>query len=192
MAGNQNYQNRFLAGSYLYAADNHDQLYSEYTRGHALYVASRILSFSFWGLGGAALTAAFLFDDERQPIAAGLWNRILMTAGMALLAAGSSSHMLAFNTLDALEELRRAYLEETVDFDSKYNAYQQAYTRYTAFTYLSYGLWALGGAAVITSLFVPFGTGTVSQTENDIAALSIVPLPGGIHLNLTLHPKGRF
>ncbi len=189
MAGNQAYDNRTLYGAYMQATDNFDALYQAYQDGYNAYTAERIAGYSLWGAGGLAMAGAFLLPGDRTPAADGLINRILFSGGAALVYGGGWFQSMALVARRTAEADYAEYMGAAADFDALYAQYQSSHGQYVLYSALSYGFWAGGAAAVITSLFVPFG-GTPAQAEAEPpAALSLVPYPGGLGIFIRIVPR---
>jgi TolB-like protein len=179
LAGNQKLINTELYDRYLSATTDADRLFSEYKSGYALYSVSRILSYSFWGLGTAAWVGSFFLAGERTPVISGPLDRWLTAAGMVLIGGGSLAQSLALH-------LRRM----SPTLDQLYADNRAAYNGYVACSVLAYGFWALGGAGILTALFVtPSGLDKVGEKPEKPATAFILPVQNGLTLLVFLHPK---
>ena len=170
MSANTAVSGERLYENYMSAEDSTviDQLYAEYQYYHRIYTIERILGYSFLGLGAAGSAGAFFIPGEKQNVRSGLLNRILAGAGYLMLAAGNYANTAAFtgriSAEDAFDDYQSAGTEEAAS--ALYDTYQGLYKTYVIRTAVSYGLWGLGGAAVIASLFIPeaeAGTGGIAS-----------------------------
>jgi hypothetical protein len=160
MAGNQSLINIELYNRYLTATANFDSLFAEYRSGYVLYSVSRILSYSFWTLGGAAMIGAFFLPGQRTPTISGPLDRWLTAVGSALLAGGSLAQSMALQGRRLAEQRHTAYLVGSV---------------------LAYSFWALGGAGLLTALFVtPAATG--EKREGPTPTALVLPTRDGLAL----------
>ena len=188
MAGNQYYTNGILYTDYMNAASDWDALWTQYQTGYAVYGAERIIGYSFWGLGGAAMACSFLMPGDKKPVAESIWNKLLYAGGMTLVSGGSFLQIMAVNARQASEEAYKSYLNASVGFDPLYADYAAAYGTYALYSGLSYGLLAGGAAAAILSIFVPIG-GAGQADAGLPATISIVPLPDGIGVLINVTPR---
>jgi hypothetical protein len=167
-----------------------DSLFSEYESGYTLYSVSRILSYSFWGLGTAALVGSFFLPGERTPVISGPLDRWLTAAGTVLIAGGSLAQSIALHTRRLSQERFSAYLEGTTNLDQLYSDYHAAYTGYVVCSVLAYSFWALGGAGILTALFVtPSRLDKEREKPQPAATALILPARDGLTLLISLHPK---
>ena len=188
LAGNQYYTNEKLYQDYLQAAADIEDFRKRYEAGHAWYLTSRILSYSFWGLGGAGLVCASLLPGDRTPILSGPRDRWLMAGGTALVAAGSLFQSMALNTRELAEDRYKDYLAASADTGDFYNSYLSARTQNVIYSILAYTLWAGGGVGILGSLFTNPDRGRPQKEPQ--AALVIVPTPAGLAVWVSIDPKG--
>jgi len=181
LAGNQYYTNEMLY-------QDHHQFSERFDAGHAWYLTTRILSYSFWGLGGAGLVCASLLPGDRTPILSGPRDRWLMAGGTALVAAGSLFQSIALNTRELAEDRYKDYLAASADTGDFYNSYLSARTQNVIYSVLAYTLWAGGGAGILGSLFLSPDRGRPQKEPR--AALVIVPTPTGLAVWISIDPKG--
>jgi TolB-like protein len=181
-----------LAGNQYYTSEklyqDHHQFSERFDAGHAWYLTSRILSYSFWGLGGAGLVCASLLPGDRTPILSGPRDRWLMAGGTALVAAGSLFQSMALNTRELAEDRYKDYLAASADTGDFYNSYLSARTQNVIYSVLAYTLWAGGGAGILGSLFLSPDRGRPKKEPR--AALVIVPTPTGLAVWISIDPKG--
>ena len=189
MAGNQQYTNVPLYDAYMSADADWDALYQQYQSGYTAYSLERIFSYSLWGLGGVAMAGSFLLPGEKAPMADSLLNKILFAGGTALVSGGGFTQSMALNARQLSEERYKAYMKATTGFDALYADYSASHGNYVLLSALSYGLWAGGAAAVITSLFVPLGSPSAQASAEFPVILSLIPLPDGIGIYMHITPR---
>ena len=191
MAGNQQIDNISLWDNYISAGENLDALYDSYSSGYTTYSLFRILSYSLWGLSAAGLAGSFFLPGEKEALAPTLLDRILITAGMTLISIGNVTRSMALNSRAIMEERWNDYINAGENLDALYDDYNGAFTQYSIFTFLSYGLWAGGAAAVISSLFIPFGSAPAVVKEERPVKLRLIPAVSGFNIQLEFNPKGK-
>jgi TolB-like protein len=190
LAGNQYYTNEELYQDYLSATADFEEFRKSYEAGHAWYLTSRILSYSFWGLGAAGLVCAPLLHGDKVPILSGPRDRWLLAGGTALVAAGSVFQSMALNTRELVQDRYKEYLAAAADVDAFYKAYRGAYIQHVIYCSLAYTLWAGGGAAVLGALFANPDRGNPKQVPG--AALFLVPAPDGFTILVSIDPRGMW
>ncbi len=185
MAGNQSLINVELYNRYLNATANADSLFAEYRSGYVLYSVSRILSYSFWTLGGAAMVGAFFLPGQRTPTISGPLDRWLVGAGIALMTGGSLAQSTALYGRRLAKQRYAAYLGATGNLDQLYADYRAAYTGYVVSSVLAYSFWALGGAGILTALFVtPAAAGDKRESPRPVTL--VLPTPDGLAFFVSL------
>ena len=189
LAGSQRIVNRGLWDDYINAGENLDELYGTYQAGHTAYSVEKVLSYSLWGAGGAGMVASFLIPGEKKPIVTGFLDKLLMTAGMLLITGGNVTKTMALNSRQIAEERWDSYIQAGENLDTLYGEYDTAYRQYTLFTALSLILKASGGAAVISSVFIPFGAATAPAVrEERPTPFSFQPTASGFNIKLAINP----
>lgn len=146
-----------------------DDLFEEYNSYYEKYRAQRYISYSLWGVGAAARISSYFIPGEKTAEYSSPLAKILSAAGSIMIAGGNFSSTVAFNKLiraeDAFETYQSAGITEIVD--STWQEYENLQNQYELQTYISYGLWGLGAAAMVTSLFLP-----EAKTEKTAATLN--------------------
>ncbi len=182
MAGNQEYENGLLYDAYMNATDDWAALYQQYQAGYTAYSLERIIGYSLWGLGGIAMAGSLFLPGEKAPMEDSLLNKIVFASGMALVSGGGFLQPMALNARQAAEEKYKAYMKATTGIDTLYADYSSSHGQYILLSAFSYGLLAGGAAAVITSLFIPFGTPMAQEGVETPFNVSMIPLPNGVAL----------
>lgn len=189
MANNLRYRSEGLWEDYISATDGLDALYRSYEDTVQTYSAFRIASLSLWGAGLLSFGASFFLPGEVTPAAPTLADKLLLSAGVLLLSGGTVTASMANNYLLASDAAWEDYRNATSNLDSLYTTYTSTLNNYRLTTYLSYGLWGAGAAAILTSLIVPFREpDSVRLGKEKPVELSILPSGRG---GLTVNIKGR-
>lgn len=96
---------------------------------------------------------------------------------------------MALNMRQTAEERWDSYIQAGENLDILYGEYDTAYRQYTLFTALSLILKASGGAAVISSVFIPFGAApALAVREERPTLLSFQPTASGFNIKLAINP----
>ncbi len=127
------------------SADSYSDLYERYK-------INSIASYSTWGLGGAALTAAPFLGDSY--LSGG--GKLTLAGGVLLNTAGNVFAVLSSKNAFAVKKLYAEYMSAQGDAASDaYDKYEDVYGRYNINRTAGYGLWGAGTALQIGSYFIP-------------------------------------
>ena len=124
------------------------------------------------------MAASFLMPGENRPVASSLLDKLFIAGGMALLTGGNLSQSAAHRAQGQMELLWERYVASADD--GLRDEYEACYERYLASTFLTYGLWTAGGAAVIAAVVFDMEAagGGVSKNPEELS-LFLRPEPSG-------------
>ena len=130
--------------------DKYSDMYSEYEK-------NQYTSYGLVGTAGLLTAASWFIPGEKTAATSGILEKILTGAGYLLLAGGNFTKSIAMNKRFEAEDYYSQYMSAgmTDTASSLYKEYEYAYWDYEKFTYMSYGFWGLGAAAVITGILLP-------------------------------------
>ena len=183
-AGMQSFRNGVLWSDYA-GSGGSSTGYSEYEMGYKSYMAFRVLNYALWGVAGAGVAAAPFLPGEKRAAAATPLQKILLSAGLVMMAGGSYCGSMSLNALRDSEVRWSDYTGAGTNDSALFTAYEKAYGRYLTTSILSYGLWAGGGTAVLVGLLAPFGA-IASAQETTPLSFGVLPAPGGFIAHLIL------
>ena len=176
LSGNKLVDVKNAWNDYMAAETGVTDFYDSYVGEQGKYEATRYATLGCWALSGALLVASPFIPGEKYAAAPSFLNKLLFTVGSLFLSSGNIASSMALNARVTMEEAFDDYMA-AAGGDNIYEPYLNAYYDYRGLTIITLGLWAAGGAATLTSLFVPFAGGA------DVAALpvqlSIQPAPTG-------------
>ena len=188
LAGNQYFNNEALYQEYLNASTGIEEARGKYEAGHAWYLAERILSYSFWGLGAAGMVCSPLLPGDKAALLSGPKDRWLMAGGTTLVAAGSLFHSLALNTRELAASRYERYLAASADAADFYASYRSAYIQHVVYGSLAYALWAGGGLAVLGAIYLT--PDRAKPQKEPKTTLLLLPQAGGLTILVSIDPKG--
>ena len=145
---NQGFQNQQLWERFAVTGNPDDE--ETYRQGYAFYRKSRLLSATFGALSGVGMAASFLMPGESRPVASSPLDKLLIAGGVALLTGGNLSQSAAHRAQGQMESLWERYVA-SADIGLR-DEYEASYERYLTNTFLTYGLWTAGGAAVLAAV----------------------------------------
>lgn len=156
----------FAALNYLVRADYNymqyedasvaaEELYNAYSLNMDNYQTATLVGMIIRGSGGLVGMLAPVMPGRKKPMASTSAHRgLFIGAVLSFTASAFTKHAAQIKALQ-LNNLYTAYQESTSNLNEVYTDYRRANTAYTALTVTTYGLWAAGGAAVITAFFLP-------------------------------------
>ncbi len=183
-AGTQALENRRLWEDYLKMGGSSQTLEDAYDQGYRTYIGSKIASYGFWALGGAAAAGSLFIPGAKTPVVTSFIDRLLISAGTGMITGGNIFYSAALNAKAQAEEAWDRYLAAGGTQEELHDLYKKQYTRYQLSAYLAYGLWLGGGASVLTAVYGSFGNSARAAPEKPVQ-LSIYPLPSGFGAGLT-------
>jgi hypothetical protein len=184
-AGIQALENRRLWESYLKTGGFSQIQEDAYDQGYRTYIGSKIASYGFWAMGGAAAAGSFFIPGaNKTPVITSFMDRLLISAGTGMISGGNIFYSAALNAKAQAEEAWDRYLAAGGIQEELLDLYKKQYTRYQVSAYLAYGLWLGGGASVLTAVYGSFGN-SASKASDRPVRLSIYPLPSGLGAGLT-------
>ena len=188
--------NQFIRADYTYmqyeaASSGVEELYTAYNAEIENYQTSTLIGMIVRGSGGLIGMLAPVMPGRKQPLATTPLHRgLFVSALLSFTASTFTKHAAQIQALQ-LNDLYAAYQESTSNMDEVYNDYRSANRAYTALNIATYSLWAAGGAAVITALFLPQKTvsGYTAAAGGDSDSRSAGPAePKWELLNITAAP----
>jgi len=170
-----------------------EELYNAYSLHMENYQTATLIGMIVRGSGGLVGMFAPVMPGRKKPMASTSAHRgLFLGAVLSFTASAFTKHAAQIQALQ-LNDLYAAYQESTSNLNEVYTDYQRANTAYTALTITTYGLWAAGGAAVITAFFLPQKqlSGYVSAAEDagsrfELTGVTAAPaVDGGIRFGFT-------
>ena len=175
--------NEALWDAYLGTGGYTEELRIVYENGYSRYLGARLLSYAMWTAGGALLAGSHYIPGEKAPYITNALDRLLASAGMGMVAGGNVFHSAAINAKGNAEAEWERYLAAGADDDAIYDEYKKQYRRYFTTALLAYGLWAGGGASILSAVFLPL-EGARQEEPKQPTELSIYPTADGIGISV--------
>ncbi len=160
-------------------------LYSDYENAMLRYTIFKIAGYALWGAAAVAIPVSLILPGKREPVYSTLFDKILVSAGLAMITGGNFCLSFAQNFRVQSDRAWEDYSTGGNNLDELYGLYEEPYDNYVLTTILSYSLWGAGGAAILAATLIPFENlgggvrkGTVDNgTKPD---LMIYPIVDGI------------
>ena len=147
-------------------------LWTEYSYIYSDYEILQYTSYGLVGTAGLLAAASWFIPGEKTAATSGILQEILYGAGYLLMAGGNFTKSIAMNKRFEVEDLYDQYMSAgmTDSAVALYGEYENAYWDYEKFTYMSYGFWGLGAAAIVTGILLPENSGVeTAETGFDFA-----------------------
>ena len=141
--------------------DAAQNLWTEYSNIYSDYEILQYTSYGLVGTAGVLTAASWFIPGEKTAATSGLLQKILYGAGYLLMAGGNFTKSMAMNKRFEVEDLYSQYISAGMSDSAValYGEYENAYWDYEKFTYMSYGFWGLGAAAIVTGILLPENSG---------------------------------
>jgi hypothetical protein len=168
---------------------NTSDLYNLYNENYTLYNLEKIVGYSLWGSGVLLDVTSYLVPGKKSYSRSGFLEQLLSGLGYLMLSAGNYSFSIGTNKLLAADQNFTDYMAaDEFSVDSMYKEYESNLREYEIYSYASYGLWAAGTVALISSLFIPEKSVTVEVVETPYD-ISIRPALLGLGVNVGIQWK---
>jgi hypothetical protein len=175
--------NQALWNTYVSTGGFSEELRIAYEEGYGKYALARLLSCALWTAGGAGMTGSFYIPGEKTQFSTTSLDRILVSAGVGMMAGGNVLRSAAVNAKrNAAAEWER-YLAAGADDEDIHSDYKKQYRRYFTTALLAYGLWTGGGASILTAVYLP-GTESRREEPEKPSKLSVYPTADGIGISI--------
>jgi hypothetical protein len=191
MAANNAISNTRLYDDYLSAGDEATSttLYTAYENSFNTYQTQQYLSYIMWGAGGLLSIGSYFIPGEQEAAASSFLEKIIAGAGYLALAGGNFTYSMALNQRFIAEDAWDDYMSATSsDAATELSQiYSNLYGSYQGLSYITYGLWGIGAAAIVTALLIPEDMESVSTAESDFNFIVRPALTGfGIEVDISL------
>jgi len=182
---NRLYDDYLAAGN----AETSTSLYAIYEEAFNNYQIQQYLGYGLWGAGGILAIGSFFIPGEQTAAASSLLEKIIMSVGYLCLSGGNFTSSMAlnerFNAEDAWDDYMSATSPEAATALNQ--TYDNYYGSYESLTYITYGLWGAGAAAIIAGLMIPEDTDSVKTADSDFDFMVRPALTGfGLEVDIKL------
>ncbi len=168
-----------------FLADRWTEYETEYTKA---FERPRGFGLGFTAAGGILQIASPFIPGEKRSLGAGLFPKILYSAGHLLLLGGQFFSQFSVSALAEAERKYILYEEASVNRDAILADYQEAEDVYKRNRYLAYGLWGLGTASIVTALFLP--PLRAAEVSHDLPVVwEVVPASFGWGAEIRIHMR---
>jgi hypothetical protein len=141
---------------YAAGEESASNLYSDYEDAMLRYTIFRIAGYALWGAAAVAVPVSLILPGKREPVYSTLFDKILVSAGLAMITGGNFCLSFAQNFRVQSEQAWEDYITGGDNLDELYDLYEEPYDNYVLTTILSYSLWGAGGAAILAATLIPF------------------------------------
>ncbi|HAK46127.1 MAG TPA: hypothetical protein DCO79_09465 [Spirochaeta sp.] len=165
-----------------------EELWNNYESYHNSYQILQYSSYGLWGAGGLMAIASWFIPGEKTEVTPGLLPKIIITVGQFFLAGGNFTGTMAVNSRFSAEDAFDEYMSagETAAANL-FDTYQNYQDTYELMTYMSYGLWGAGAAAILTAMLLPVDSG--ADVAADFNNFSIRPALTGFGVEVDIKVK---
>lgn len=178
------YEDYMAAGDSVTAST----LFDDYTYLVDTYQLQQYISYGLWGAGGLATIGSWLIPGEKTQAAPGFLEKVIMTAGSLLISGGNFTSSMSVNARFNADDVYDDYMSagSTESASTLYATYQNYQDDYKVLSYISYGLWGAGAAAVIGAMFMPSSTDSavVADTNNFSIRPALTGFGVEVYINL--------